>query len=284
MNTLFLEFKEIQEHETPVLFSWNKALNYLNFPIDSPWRKFGEMFIVSQPDLNYSPNAYHNQIHSAEAIFSAAILIKEEFEQQEQILYAPYLLFGMMCHDISHNGSHNTFPYELENLAVNAMKKQLNTKDIQSYWNTYLQSDFGSLHRFQRRIKRLILGTDFKIGIEKNIQAYEKYINTNGKDNYNKINKDNNNYMQDNQHRIKNNPFISINTLANEADIFVSIMNDFGKEKGLLLSVEQNQPQIATKEGQLFFLEHLARYVSYSSKKLGIPDYINKQIKMIKVI
>lgn len=272
MNTLFLEFKEIQEHETPVLFSWNKALNYLNFPIDTPWRKLGEMFIVSQPDLNYSPNAYHNQTHSAEAIFSAAILIKEEFEQPEQILYAPYILFGMMCHDISHNGSHNTFPYELEILAVKAMKKQLNTQDMQSYWNNYLQSDFGSLNRFKRRIQRLILGTDFKIGIEKNLQSYEKNINVK------------NNYVNERHHRIKNNPFTSINTLANEADIFVSIMNEFGKEKGVLLSIEQNQPQIATKEGQLFFLEHLARYVSKSSKKLGVQEHINNQIEMIKMI
>lgn len=257
MDNLFQEYKDIQNHKTPVIFSWNKALNYLHFPLSSAWREFGEMFIASQPDLTYSPNAYHNQIHAAEAIFSAAILIKEEFNSEECLHYAPYLLFGMMCHDIAHNGSHNIVDYELENMAVKSMKKSLKTLDFQSYWSDNFQEEFGSLSRFQKRIQRLILGTEFNVGIKKNVKTYT--------------------------HNIENSPFVRINTLANEADIFVSIMNHFSKEKGLLLSIEQKAPTIATKEGQLFFLEHLAYYVSNASQKLGIHNYLSQQIESIKL-
>lgn len=249
------DFREIQNNENSVAYSWNKSLNYLHFPQNSPWRKFGELFIQQQPDLNFSSNAYHNHIHSAEVIFSSAILIKEEFKESEYTHYAPYLLFAMMCHDINHNGSHNQFPYELENLAIQSVKKALNQEIFINYWNHYLQNEFGSFTRFQKRIERIILGTDFKFGIEKNIVSYQK--------------------------NIKNNPFVRLNTLANEADILVSIIHSFGQEKGSLLSIEQNNPQVATKEGQLFFLKHLARYVSNASKSLQINNYILKQIEAL---
>lgn len=258
MDKYLLEFKEIQTHENPVLFSWNKSLDYLNFCQSSPWRNFAKFFITSIKDLQSSPNAYHNQVHSAEAIFSSAILIKEELNKEQVIHYAPYLLFAMMCHDIEHNGGHNTTPYELEKLAIKTVKKQFESLFIKNYWNKYFYQKYGSLLHFQRKIERIILGTDFKIGVEKNVIAYKK------------------NYS--------NNIFVRLNTLANEADIFVSIMDELGNEKGLLLAQEQKQPQLATQQGRIFFLEHLAHYVSIASKKLGVQDYLNSQIHKLKNI
>lgn len=258
MDKFLLEFKEIQQHENPVFFSWNKALDYLNFSQSNPWRKFALFFINSLKDLQSSPNAYHNQIHSAEAIFSSALLIKEELSEAEVLHYAPYLLFAMMCHDIEHTGGHNQTPYELEKLAVNSVKQQLKSIFVQTYWEDNFLQQYGSLLHFQRKIERIILGTDFKFGVQKNIKAY--------------------------QNNSSNNIFIRLNTLANEADIFVSIMDELGNEKGLLLAQEQKQPQLATQQGRLFFLENLVHYVSIASQKLAIQDYLKNQIHYLKTI
>lgn len=256
-SELLSEFQKIQSHKTPVLYAWNHALDYLKFPKHSAWREFGEKFAKSHPDLTYSPNAYHNQIHSAEAIFSAAIFAKEEFNSKELDKYAPYLLFGMMCHDIEHNGGHNKQPYELEKLAVQSMKEHLNQKEMKTFWENNLQEDYGKLSHFQRRIARLILGTEFKVGVQANLKAYE----SNDKDN----------------------PFVRLNTLANEADIFVSVLQLYGSEKGFLLAEEQNMPSLATEQGRMFFLENLAKYTSDASKKLGIQEHISEQVKTSKI-
>lgn len=256
MNKFAQDFQLIQLHTNPVIFAYNKAFDYLGFSSTSAWRDFGKFFTESIKDLQYSPNAYHNQIHSAEAIFSSAILLKEEFNNKELQQYAPYLVFAMMLHDIEHNGGHNHFPYELEKLAVNTMKKVLNTPEVKNYYNSYLSSEFGSLLRFQRRIERIVLGTEFKVGVAKNVQAY--------------------------QHNTNNNPFVKLNTLANEADIFISVRHDLGIEKGELLAVEQNEPNLATQQGRLYFLEHLVHYVSNASKKLGMQSYLEQQIIDLK--
>lgn len=256
MNKFAQDFQLIQLHTNPVIFAYNKAFDYLGFSSTSAWRDFGKFFTESIKDLQYSPNAYHNQIHSAEAIFSSAILLKDEFNNKELQQYAPYLVFAMMLHDIEHNGGHNHFPYELEKLVVNTMKKVLNTPEVKNYYNSYLSSEFGSLLRFQRRIERIILGTEFKVGVAKNVQAY--------------------------QHNTNNNPFVKLNTLANEADIFISVRHDLGIEKGELLAVEQNDPNLATQQGRLYFLEHLVHYVSNASKKLGMQSYLQEQIIDLK--
>lgn len=258
MDNFLFAFQEIQSNENPVQFSWNKSLDYLGFNQSSPWRNFANFFIKSIEDLQFSPNDYHNQIHSAEAIFSSAILIKEELTKEEIFYFAPYLLFAMMCHDIEHNGSHNRKPYELEKLAIETVKKQFKSLFVQVYWENHFYNDYGSLLFFQRKVERIILGTDFKTGFQKNIKAYQK------------------NYS--------NSVFVRLNTLANEADIFVSIMEELGHEKGLLLAKEQQQPYLASHEGRLFFLENLAKYTSIASKKLGIQDYLNIQIQKLKNI
>lgn len=256
MDQFLKEFSEIQQHENPVLFSWHKSLDYLDFSQSSQWREFAQFFISSLKDLQFSPNAYHNQVHSAEAIFSAAILLKEEFEPNEIPIYAPYLLFAMMCHDIQHNGGHNTTPYELEKMAVNAMKKVLNQDCVKLYWQNHFMQNFGKICHFQRKVERIILGTEFNVGVGKNVVAYLANKN--------------------------NNHFVKLNMLANEADIFVSIMNNIGQEKGQLLSVEQNQPQLASSQSRLYFLENLAHYVSKASQKLAIEQYLNHQINELK--
>lgn len=256
MEKYLADFKEIGLNNHPVIFAYNKAFDYLGFSKDNVWREFGKFFTDRIKDLQTSPNAYHNQIHSAEAIFSSAILLKEEFNEQQLQQYAPYLVFAMMLHDIEHNGGNNIKPYELEKLAVNSMKKVLNSNEVKNYYNTHLAQNFGNLLRFERRIERIILGTEFKVGVAKNVKAY--------------------------QNNLDNNPFVKLNTLANEADIFVSIRHDLGIEKGELLALEQNQPNLASNQGRLFFLEHLVHYVSNASKKLGIEQYLQEQIFELK--
>lgn len=256
MNKFLTDFQAISSSNNPVILAYNKAFDYLGFSQTNSWRKFGKFFTDSIPDLQYSQNAYHNQIHSAEAVFASAILLKEEFNEKELSHYAPYLVFAMMLHDIEHNGGHNTKPYELEKLAVNTMKKVLHSENVKTYYNTYLKAEFGSLLRFERRIARIILGTEFKVGVAKNIKAY--------------MNNDN------------NNNFTKLNMLANEADIFLSVRADFGIDKGQLLAIEQNQPNIATEQGRLFFLEHLVNYVSDASQKLGMQTYLKQEILDLK--
>ncbi len=101
------------------------------------------------------------------------------------------------------------------------------------------------------------MGTEFKIGVQANLKAYE--------------------------HNDKNNPFVRLNTLANEADIFVSVLQLYGSEKGFLLAEEQNMPSLATEQGRMFFLENLAKYTSEASKKLGIQEHITEQVKTSKI-
>lgn len=256
MDKFLTEFHEIQLSDNPVIFSYNKALDYLDFSSSSSWRDFGKFFTENISDLKYSPNAYHNQIHSAEAIFASAILLKEEFNEKELQQYAPYLLVAMMLHDIEHNGGHNTTPYELEKKAVSAMKKVLHSEEVTTYWNYHLAKEFGSLLRFGRRIERIILGTEFKVGVSKNVKAYQNNINDNN--------------------------FVKLNTLANEADIFLSVRHDTGVEKGQLLAVEQNDPSLSSIKGRLYFLEHLVHYVSNASQKLVMERYLQQQILDLK--
>lgn len=137
------------------------------------------------------------------------------------------------------------------------MKEHLNQKEMKTFWENNLQEDYGKLSHFQRRIARLILGTEFKVGVQANLKAYES--------------------------NDKNNPFVRLNTLANEADIFVSVLQLYGSEKGFLLAEEQNMPSLATEQGRMFFLENLAKYTSDASKKLGIQEHITEQVKTSKI-
>lgn len=218
-------------------------------------RLWGEIFASSHLDLIHSSNSYHNHIHSAEAIFSAAIFLETEFNQEMVTKYAPYLLFAMMCHDIEHNGSYNKKPYELEILAVKAMKRISNSKEMVYHWNKEIKLEYGNIERFQRIVSRIILGTEFTIGLRKNIKSYLK----NNK-----------------------NPFVRLNLLANESDIFIAVLEKYGFDKGLILAEEQKKPELSTIEGRLYFLEHLAKYNSEASEKLGIKKHIYEQIKILK--
>lgn len=265
IQQLLYKIEQINQSATPALDAWEESLHYIGLSFDSPWYPLGQLFVEHLKDLQFSPNSYHNQFHSAEAVLSAAYLIKSEFNSSTTLqYYAPILLFSMLCHDIEHNGSHNTYPYELEQKAVYAIKQCYEkTSQIQYVWDKLIPL-YGLWNQFLPIVEHIILGTDFKSGPIENSKNYQL------------IEHNNFNNHTDNLKRL--------NMLANEADILLSVLSPTGIARGILLAEEQNQTQISSWAGRLFFLEKLVTYTSQASKQLDIQENIEQQIQNIKTI
>lgn len=269
IQQLLDNIEQINQSATPTLDAWKDSLEYVGITQDSSWYLLGQLFIEQLKDLQFSSNAYHNQFHSAEAVLSSAYLIKAEFNSKLNLsdtlqYYAPILLFSMLCHDIEHNGSHNTYPYELEQKAIQAIKQCYeSTSPIQHVWNN-LAPFYGQWNDFVAIIETIILGTDFKFGPIENSKNYQ-------------LIKDNSfNNSLENLNRIK--------MLANEADILLSVLSPTGIVRGILLAEEQKQPQICSWAGRLFFLNKLVTYTSQASLDLGVQEHIEQQIQYMQSI
>lgn len=267
LDELSLQISQsISQSVNPVLDAWHYACNYIGLTKNNPWQKWGELF-SSHPDLQYSPNAYHNHYHAAEAVISAAVLLKEEFNDNHNTLsyYGPILLFSMLCHDLEHSGGHNNYPYELEEKSYLSILQFFNKNNtLNNFWNEHLLPYYGQWDSFNTIIKEIILGTEF---------THNPQINAK-------------NYLNSSHHVIytKNNILNTLKLLANEADILPSCLKYIGEERGIKLSLEQNNPKISSNEGRLYFLSHLANYHSKASQILHIKEYIHQQIEEINTI
>jgi hypothetical protein len=253
LNNLIHDINTIKFSNHPVLDSWEIACNNIGLKSNDSWREFGRIF-SRHPDLNRQNiiNDYHNYLHSGEAILSSSILVKNEFTKIENKNIGPILLFSMMCHDIAHNGTHNTSDYELEIKAVNSMNQFVNDNpQILEFWNNNLAKEYGTWSNFSKTVEKIILGTDFKIGPKENSKQYIQNPNL-------KINQ--------------------LQMLANESDILPSCLSSLGPERGIKLAKEQKNPNVGTWKARQFFLQNLVIYCSNASQHLGIQAHIEKQL------
>lgn len=251
LQNMIEQYKILRSNSNPVELAWNMGCDHIGLSPNDPWREFGLMF-AQHPDLQHSELAYHNNFHSAEAVVSAAHLASLEFG--ENTVYAPVLMFSMLCHDIAHTGKTNTYDYELETQAVNAMRAFLGP-DMQQFWNQHLQSTQGTLKNFLNTVETIVLGTDFKNGPKLN----------------------QNNYRLNAQ----NNPLHQLCMLANEADILPSIILETGVPRGHWVAEEANNPAVGSWKGRMFFLSQLAVCESQASKAMGLQEHIDEQVAAI---
>lgn len=257
INILIKEINEIRKDKNPVHKSWLMSCKKLGFNKLDHIVVFGLMFIKDK-NLLKNENAYHNEIHAADAVICAATLLKEEFSLEELKTNGPILLLAMLFHDISHNGKNNEYDYQLEQEAIKTLNLFINKNlNLNIFWEKKLKINYGELKEFFGYINEIILGTDFKNGPIENIKNYNN--NNNG---LIKINK--------------------LKMLANEADILPSCISSLGPELGLKLAKEQHNVNISSWKHREYFLEKLAIFGSNASNRIGIQSHIDNQLKTIK--
>lgn len=251
LQNMIEQYEILRTHPNPVELAWNMGCDRIGLPSNDPWRTWGVMF-AQHPDLQHSTLAYHNHFHSAEAVLSSAHLAQLEFGNNS--VYAPVLMFAMLCHDIAHTGKTNAYDYELETQAVKAMREFIDP-EMEQFWNEHLQSTQGTLKNFLNTIETIVLGTDFKNGPKHNQR----------------------NYQLNAQH----NPLHQLCMLANEADILPSIILETGVPRGHWVGEETNNGMVGSWKGRLFFLSQLAVCESHASKTLGLQEHIDAQVAAI---
>lgn len=251
LHNMIKQYETLRAHSHAVERAWNMGCDQIGLSHNDPWRAFGLMF-AQHPDLQHSDLAYHNHFHSAEAVLSAAHLAALEFGDNS--VYAPVLMFAMLCHDIAHTGKTNTYDYELETQAVAAMRAFIDP-EMAEFWRLHLESQHGTLKNLLNTVETIVLGTDFKNGP--------------------KLNR--NNYRLNAQ----NNPLHQLCMLANEADILPSIILESGVPRGHWVAEETNTPAVGSWKGRVFFLSQLAVCESQASKTLGLQEHIDAQVAAI---
>ena len=251
LHNMIEQYEILRANSNPVELAWNMGCDQIGLAHNDPWREFGLMF-TQHPDLQHSDLAYHNHFHSAEAVVSAAHLALLEFGDNS--VYAPILMFSMLCHDIAHTGKTNAYDYELETQAVNAMRAFIGP-EMQQFWIEHLQSTHGTLKNFLNTVETVVLGTDFKNGPKLNQNNYRL-----------------------NAH---NNPLHQMCMLANEADILPSIILQTGVLRGHWVAEESNTPAVGSWKGRMFFLGQLAVCESQASKAMGLQNHIDAQVAAI---
>jgi hypothetical protein len=256
LRNLVIEIEENRKSDSPVKRAWVNSCKRIGLESNDPFVQFGLKF-ANHPDLIHSDNKYHNHLHSADAIISSSFLAKEEFSNDDLKNNGALLIFSMMCHDIAHNGGHNNFDYELEKAAVKSMNDYMQShQELLKYWNHNLINKYGSWEWFSNKVESVILGTDFKNGPKMNLLNYKK--------------------QQIDMNRI--------HLLANEADILPSCTSKLGPKLGLLLALEQNNPNIGTWKSRELFISKLVNLGSIASEKIGIKEHIAKQIQIMHSI
>lgn len=172
--------------------------------------------------------AYHNRTHAAEAVAAAGLLVGVEFQghpcQREAALV---LLTAMVAHDLGHQGW-------VPDLPAGAMEA-FSAEQATAAWAAY-----GHPRAWQvaaDRVRCLILGTEFTRAPAENAA------------------------------RAAANPenwLARLAVLANDADIFVSVLPQVGVERGQQLVEELRQSghptpdAIGSPSGRLGFLKHVA--------------------------
>lgn len=254
LNNIVAQYNTLRANPNPVELAWAMGCDRIGLTSSDPWRTWGVMF-ARHPDLQHSALPYHNHFHSSEAVLSAAHLAALEFGDNS--VYAPVLMFAMLCHDIAHTGTTNAYDYELETQAVASMRAFL-TPEMQQFWNQHLQPTQGTLKNFLNTVEVIVLGTDFKNGPKLNQH----------------------NYRLNAQH----NPLHQLCMLANEADILPSIILETGVPRGHWVADETNNPNVGSWKGRMYFLSQLAVCESQASKTMALQEHIAEQVAAISVL
>lgn len=259
MNKIELIKKDIiriQKSRNKLSDAWFMACNNLNI-VDDVSLIFG-YFILNNKELK-NKNKYHNQLHTAEAMIVASHLINYEYKNDVKAkeINGFKLIIAMMYHDINHEGRNNLYAHELEKKAILTLYKFIeDNRIIIDYYNEHLKNKYGTFHAFLQDIAKVIYNTDFNYGVKNNINSYTE----------------NSNDLQ------------KISMLANEADIFVSCLNDLGLEKNHLLAKEINDESLKLWKSRRFFLSNLAHFKSEASNIIKIKEHIQHQINYIDTL
>lgn len=183
----------------------------------------------AQPD-------YHNKFHVSEVVTAAYLMGRREGLNDLQVAE---LLLAATTHDFCHTGVNNRYDYEREMVSVEAAvpifeKAGLNKTSIQN-------------------ISRMILATDFKVGVP---PAREIYLNTRQ-------------LPQDDPERIVATQAL----LLTEADVLFSCFDlDYNDFLSRLLSIEWKVPgPNLPLKARLGFLNYV-KFISKSSQDLGFDQ------------
>lgn len=254
LNNIVAQYNTLRANPNPVELAWAMGCDRIGLASSDPWRTWGVMF-ARHPDLQHSALPYHNHFHSAEAVLSAAHLAALEFGDNS--VYAPVLMFAMLCHDIAHTGTTNAYDYELETQAVASMRTFIDPQ-MAEFWRAHLEAKHGTLKNFLNTVETIVLGTDFKNGPKHNQSNY--------------------------QLNAQRNPLHQLCMLANEADILPSIILETGVPRGHWVAEETNNVAVGSWKGRAFFLTQLAVCESQASKTMGLHEHIAEQVAAIAAL
>lgn len=256
IRELIESVEELRMLKDPIENAWNYSLKNIELPMKSSWYNFVKL-MLNHEDLKHTTNSYHNNYHAAEAIISSSYLMKNEMNKENAMQYGPILFVAMMFHDVAHTGGVNNYEYELEIKAINSMKAYFNDhQSIKNYWNINLEKQYFDFNKFIEVLEKIILETEFKVGVKNNIVQYKENPNIENK----------------------------LKLLANESDILISCTSILGPERSVMLQVEQKQENLCNWNSRLYFLENLVKFESKASLELGIKQHIMEQVAAIKAV
>ena len=259
------------------------------------YRRIAQQISVSS-DFNqgYFP-AYHNHIHSCEAMIFATTLFIEEYktDDEKRLHLGPRFLISIMAHDLAHPGRTAVEYQELEQNSIQSFREIMrlarangNTgiDDVEESQVQLVLSDPDFLHYLFRDLQNIILGTEMTIEFTENYKTYHTLHDRR----VGEIRRDHDrpgaSDRRQNRLTMPDNAdadMISLKKLANEADIGASCF-PMGYMLGQALAEELNNKAMGTWAGRLYFLKNFGRFDSLASRKLGLDIYIKNQIHVIQ--
>ncbi len=234
---------------------FKREMNLLGINEDHFFYKIGLDLAQSSFFKNEGGPSYHNSYHAAEAMISATTLLKTEFEDEPEKIkkWGPYLVLGMMAHDLDHSGGKNQSFAELEWKSFNTLQDFIFQKVAEWEVDGHKTNDLMVNHSLDV-LKEIIVGTEFSKNAKDNIANY------------------------------KNSDFDRIKLLANEADILPASLSLTGLERAELLTKEWNDSSVSSFKGYVGFLKFAVNYQSDAAKELGLDKDIQSQITAFDVL
>lgn len=204
--------------------------------------------------LSEAEPAYHNRLHMADAMVCMAHLLLAQREAEPAVRCDAWqecvALVVMLGHDYLHNGKVNSFPAELETIAVEQL--------------TPIMQSHGVWPQDQDTISHCILKTD-PSGVKQSHAL-----------------------VAERQFRLEDRDCLAV--LAQEADILGSTLPVTATDLTSSLAQEWSlfNPALASSLSQpksrIFFLENAALFSSPAARHLGIPTIKSSQLEHLREI
>jgi 3'5'-cyclic nucleotide phosphodiesterase len=229
------EVRCLRDQETKLTEIITLLLSTLHIAPENPLSKAATLAALHAASQDEEPD-YHNKFHVAEVVIAAYMLGRRENLDKIQLAE---LLIAATAHDFSHSGTNNRFDFEREMVSVETIIPLL--------------QEAGLPFHTVERISRMILATDFKVGVP---PAREEYRQTR-------------HLPMNNERRVSATQAL----LLTEADVLFSCFDlEYNDLLSKLLSVEwKTGASNLSLKARLGFLNYV-QFISSAAHDIGIDD------------